>query len=68
MSVVYNTSRPESMLKKKSNSVAYHYVRERVAMGAVQVYFTESGDNLADPLTKRQPGTRRLQLCKNFMY
>ena len=24
MSMVYNTTRPESMLKKKSNSIAYH--------------------------------------------
>ena len=32
MSVINNTSRPESQLKKKSNSIAYHYVRERAAM------------------------------------
>jgi len=31
MSVVKNTSIPESVLKKKSNSIAYHYVRERAA-------------------------------------
>ena len=68
MSVVYNASRPESMLKKKSNSIAYHYVRERVAMGAVQVYFVRSEDNLADPMTKRQAGTKRKRLCSHFMY
>ena len=33
MSVVYNTTAPESMLKKKSNAIAYHAVREAVAMG-----------------------------------
>ena len=26
MSVVYNTSRPESVLRKKSNSICYHFV------------------------------------------
>ena len=33
MSVVFNTSLPESQLKKKSNSVCYHAVRESVAIG-----------------------------------
>ena len=32
MSVVHNTQRPESMLKKKWNSVCYHSGRESVAM------------------------------------
>ena len=32
MSVVHNTSRPESILKKKSNSVCYHAVCKSVAM------------------------------------
>ncbi len=33
MSVMNNTSKPESVLKKKNNSVCYHIVRESVAMG-----------------------------------
>ena len=33
MSVVHNTSRPESVLRKKSNSVCYHAVHQSVAMG-----------------------------------
>jgi hypothetical protein len=33
MLVIHNTQRPESMLKKKSNSICYHTVRESVAMG-----------------------------------
>ena len=32
MSVIHNTQRPESMLRKKSNSICYHAVRESVAM------------------------------------
>jgi hypothetical protein len=31
MSVVHNTTAPQSMLKKKSNAIAYHFVREAVA-------------------------------------
>jgi hypothetical protein len=33
MYVVHNTQRPESVLKKKSNSICYHAVRESAAMG-----------------------------------
>ena len=33
MSVIHNTQRPESTLRKKSNSICYHAVRESVAMG-----------------------------------
>jgi hypothetical protein len=33
MSVVHNTRRPESVLKKKSNSICYHGVRQTAAMG-----------------------------------
>ena len=33
MSVIHNTQRPESTLKKKSNCICYHAVRESVAMG-----------------------------------
>jgi len=33
MSVIHNMQRPESMLRKKSNAICYHAVRESVAMG-----------------------------------
>ena len=33
MSVIYNTSQPESTLKKKINSIFYHAVRKSVASG-----------------------------------
>ena len=56
MSVVHNCSKPESQLKKKSNSIAYHYVRERTAMDVCEISYVPSTDNLADMLTKSQPG------------
>jgi hypothetical protein len=67
-SVVYSASRPESMLKKKNEFINYHYVRERVAMGILQVYWVDTKENLADCLTKIQPGSVRLQLCSNITY
>jgi hypothetical protein len=56
MSVVNNTSVPESLLKKKSNSIAYHAVRESVAMGEMIISYILTTDNIADLMTKALPG------------
>ena len=42
MSVIHNSSRTESVLRKKSNSVCYHAVSESVAMGASLVGYIPS--------------------------
>jgi hypothetical protein len=52
MSVVHNTQRPESVLKKKSNSTCYHAVRESAAMGESIIGHVSSVDNPADILYK----------------
>jgi hypothetical protein len=52
MSVVYNTQRPESVLKKKSNSNCYHAVRESAATGESIIGHVPSVDNPADICTK----------------
>ena len=51
-SVVINTSYPESLLKKKHLSIAYHWIREAVAMGSILIYFEKGISNLADLFTK----------------
>jgi hypothetical protein len=48
MSVVHNTHRPESVLKKKSNSICYHAERESVAMGELTIGHVPSVDSPAD--------------------
>jgi hypothetical protein len=68
MSVVHNCSKPESQLKKKSNSIAYHYVRERCAGGALSVSYIPTQDNLADMLTKSQPGEVRKRLAEQVLF
>ena len=68
MSVIKNTSLPESMLKKKSNSIAYHYVRERAASGAVSITYEPTESNLADMLTKSQPGPTRKNLVHRVLF
>ena len=68
MSVVKNTSIPESVLKKKSNSIAYHYVRERAASGSILVRHERTDSNIADILTKIQPHSVRERLLRLFMH
>jgi hypothetical protein len=56
MSVVHNTQRPDSVLKKKINALCYHAVRESATMGeSISVHIT-SVNNPADICTKAVPG------------
>jgi hypothetical protein len=50
-SVIENSSRPESLLKKKSNAIAYYAVREPCAMKEIHCY-VKTDDNAADIMTK----------------
>ena len=52
MSVIYNTSRPESTLKKKINYICYHAVREAVASGECLTTHCKTGYNYSDIMTK----------------
>ena len=56
MSVVNNSSKPESTLNKKSNQVCYHFVREAVAMGECLIAHIRTHLNLGDLATKLIPG------------
>ena len=61
MSVIHNTQRPESMLKKKSNSICYHAICEAVAMGeCLTGHVSSTHDNPAKNIcTKVIPGGRK---------
>jgi hypothetical protein len=54
--VIYNTQRPESVLKKKSIAICYHFMRESVAMGECLTAHIRTEDNPADLCTKVIPG------------
>jgi hypothetical protein len=56
MSVIHNAQRPESMLKKKSNSVCYHCCRESVAMNETMTGHVPTKQNRADLCAKVIPG------------
>ncbi len=61
-SQVTNSSRPESTLKKKCNSICYHAIHELVAMGETLLTHIRTGENLADFLTKTTSGAKRRSL------
>jgi len=68
MSVVNNTSIPESVLKKKSNTIAYHYVRSKCAEDVLRITYENTKTNLADILTKVQVGTTKKAFRDKIMF
>ena len=51
-SVLANTTIPDSTLKKKSQSIAYQFVREAVARDEWRTAYVNTHENPADLLTK----------------
>jgi len=51
-SVLANTTIPDSTLKKKSQSIAFHFVREGSARGEWRTSYCNTHDNESDLLTK----------------
>ena len=67
-SVYKNTAIPESTLKKKHHSIAYHRCREAVAAGTIRVAKQGTTKNLADLFTKVLTAARRSFLLERFTY
>ena len=68
-SVLANSTVPESMLKKKSNSIAYHFVREGVARDEWRCVYINTLFNIADLLTKPLPsGEKRNRFVSMILY
>jgi hypothetical protein len=67
-SVVTNASKPESTLKKKHNSIAYHRVREAAAAGTIRIAKEPHESNIADMLTKPISGPRLKALCERVLF
>ena len=57
--MIQNMQRPESTLKKKSNSVCYYAVREAVAMGECLTGHVSTHDNPADIRMQIIPGGQK---------
>ena len=68
-SVLANTTIPDSTLKKKSQSIAYHYVREGVARDEWRTSYVNTHENEADLLTKQLPhGEKRKGFVSNLLH
>jgi hypothetical protein len=67
-SVITKSTTPESTLTKKHNSIAYHKVRESVAMGVQRICFEKGCDNQADGLTKSLPAYKLKQCMNKCLY
>jgi hypothetical protein len=67
-SVVTQSTKLESTLTKKHNSIAYHKVRESVAMGVQRIFFDKGCDNQADCLTKSLPAYKLKQCINKCLY
>ena len=67
MSVIHNTSKPTSLLKKKSNSICYHFVREAVAMKECLTTHVPTLMNWADLLTKCLSDKKRRDLVQGVL-
>ena len=57
-SAITNSTRPESILKNKSNSICFHAIQESVVMGESLLTHVGTCDNLADILTKPTFGSK----------
>ena len=67
-SVMKNSTKPESTLKKMHNAIACHQVREVQAAGIVRIAKEDGETNLADVLTKCLLGPRLRELCSPVLW
>ena len=68
-SVLANTTVPTSQLKKKSNSIAFHFVREGSARDEWRTAYVNTHENPADLLTKPLPsGEKRSSFIRSMLW
>ena len=65
-SVLVNITIPDSILKKKSQSICYYFVREGVARDEWRTVYINTNNNPADLLTKPLPSGKKRKsfICK----
>jgi hypothetical protein len=68
-SVLANTTVPDSQLKKKSNSIAYHFVRAGCAADEWRTTYVSTHDNPSDLMTKPLPsGEKRSKFIRMLLW
>ena len=67
--VLANTTIPDSTLNNKSQSIAYHFVREGAARGEWRTTYVNTYENEADLLTKQLPsGENRKVFLRKLLH
>jgi hypothetical protein len=67
--VLANTTIPDSTLRKKSQSIAYHFVREGSARDEWRTSYVNTNENESDILTKVLPfGEKRKKFVRNLLH
>ena len=68
-SVLANTTIPKSMLNKKTQSIAYHFVQEGCARDEWQTAYISTHENVSDMLTKTLPsGKKRWKFLRMLIH
>jgi hypothetical protein len=68
ITVVFNTTVPSSVLKKKHNAIAYHRVREAIATRIMRFAYIKSEENVSDVLTKPLSNEKFDYLMKKWLF
>jgi hypothetical protein len=68
-SVLANTTIPNSTLKKKNQSIAYHLIREGAARDEWRTSYLNTHENESDLLTKLLPhGAKRVKFVQRLLH
>ena len=67
-SVLINASAPESTLKKKSQLVTYHFVREGSAADEWRTQYVHTSLNVSDLMTKPLSGKKRWRFVRMLLH
>jgi hypothetical protein len=67
-SVLANTTAPGSTLKKKSNAIAYLFVREGCTRDEWQMTYINTDENVADLLTKPLAGPKQTKFVRMLLH
>ena len=68
--ILCNTTAPQSTLKKKSNDIAFHFVREGCARDEWRTTYINTHFNVADLMTKPLARIKRwtfVQMLQNYI-
>ena len=67
-SVLANTTAPSSTLKKKSNAIKYHFVREGSARNEWQTTYINTNENIPDLLMKPLSGPKQIKFIRMILH